>query len=56
MAAAAVQDVLEFQRLVTLLGEFVTFQTISSDSRVAQKTRNASRPANDVKSTRSLAT
>lgn len=26
------QDVVEFQRLVTLLGEFVSFPTVSSDS------------------------
>ena len=26
------QDAVEFQRLVTLLGEFVAFQTVSSDS------------------------
>lgn len=36
------EDVLEFQRLVTLLGEFVTFQTISSDSQNNEDMRKAS--------------
>lgn len=32
----------EFQRLVSLLGEFVTFQTISSDSRCSDEMQRAS--------------
>lgn len=36
------EDVVEFQRLVTLLGEFVTFPTVSSDSRFAADMQKAS--------------